>query len=112
MTDTREKEQEGGRRMPLLLVGCAVAVAGLAAFAWGKERAVERWFDRAPLAELQAARERIHTAWLAHTGNGAAREHLEEMFRGLDRIIAWRRGPAGAAPAYHREHGYHLYRPD
>lgn len=74
----------------------------------------ERWLKNAPLEELNAAREDVQSEYLKHTVNDEYRRSLWNLMSSLDKKInelAWMGKPA-SGPAYHREHGFHLYKPD
>ena len=76
--------------------------------------AFERWFKKATLDELKEARNNIHAEYMSHTTNDKYRESLWNFLPQFDKRIAtleWA-GKTPSGPAYHREHGYGLYKPD
>ncbi len=76
--------------------------------------AFERWFEKASLDDLKAARDNIHSEYLGHTVNDEYRESLWNLLPKFDRRISelqWA-GKKPSGPAYHREHGFNLYKPD
>lgn len=79
-----------------------------------RRHSFERWLKKAPLEELNAVREDIQSEYLHHTINDEYRRSLWNLMSSLDKRIsalAWN-GKSAAGPAYHREHGFHLYKPD
>ena len=74
----------------------------------------ERWFKKAPLDELNTVRDNVHAEYMKHTVNDEYRESLKGLLDRLDdkiRKMQWG-GKTPTGPAYHREHGYNLYKPD
>ena len=74
----------------------------------------ERWFKKAPLDELKLFRNDVHSEYMKHNTNDEYRETLWNLLPRLDKRI-WEIENAGksiSGPAYHREHGYNLYKPD
>lgn len=76
--------------------------------------AFDRWLSKAPLDEVKETRHNIHMEALHYTTNDEYRNSLWNMLPILDRKIReleWT-GKEPSGPAYHREHGYNLYKPD
>lgn len=76
--------------------------------------AFERWFKKASLDELKTVRNNVHSEYMKHTVNDKYRETLWNLLPRLDKKISeleWD-GKTPSGPAYHREHGYNLYKPD
>lgn len=94
-------------------IGVAVlSVLGIKYF-WNAS-SFERWFKKAPLEELKTVRGNVHKEYLSHTVNDAHRESLWNLMSRLDKKISnleWN-GKTPSGPAYHREHGFDLYKPD
>ena len=66
------------------------------------------------LKELKDARDLTHKEFLSHTTNDEYREDLWRLLSVFDKKISdleWN-GKVPCGPAYHREHGYNLYKPD
>ena len=95
----------------------AVGVAVLSVFGvkyfWNAS-SFERWFKKAPLEELKTVRNNVHAEYLKHTVNDEHRESLWNLMSRLDkkiRRLEWA-GKTPSGPAYQREHGFNLYKPD
>lgn len=76
--------------------------------------AFDRWFKKASLSELKAVRDNVHSEYMKHTVNDEYRETLWNLLPRLDKKISeleWD-GKTPSGPAYHREHGFNLYKPD
>lgn len=94
-------------------VGVAVLSALGIKYFWNAS-SFERWFKKAPLEELRTVRNNVHTEYLKHTINDAHRSSLWDLMARLDKKISaleWD-GKTPSGPAYHREHGFNLYKPD
>lgn len=95
----------------------AVGIAFLGAFGvkyYWNSSSFERWFKKAPLDELKTVRGNVHSEYLNHTVNDEYRESLRNLMSRLDKKISdleWT-GKTYSGPAYHREHGFNLYKPD
>lgn len=95
----------------------AVGIAVLGIFGvkyYWNASAFERWFKKAPLDELKTVRDNIHSEYMKHTVNDEYRETLWNLLPRLDKKISeieWA-GKTPSGPAYHREHGFNLYKPD
>ena len=79
-----------------------------------KYNSLERWLKNASLEDLKNARKNIHSEWKQHTINDKYRSSLWDLMKFLDKKISeceWA-GETPTGPAYHREHGYNLYKPD
>ncbi|MCI5575140.1 MAG: hypothetical protein MR379_06160 [Clostridiales bacterium] len=95
----------------------AVGVAILSIFGvkyiWN-DSSFERWFKKAPLDDLKTVRGNVHSEYINHTVNDEYRESLWSLMSRLDKKISdleWE-GKTPVGPAYHREDGYNLYKPD
>ncbi len=94
-------------------IGTAVLAACGIKYYWNAS-AYERWFKKAPLDELKLVRDNIHAEYMKHTTNDEYRESLWNLLPRLDKRISeieWA-GKTPTGPAYHREHGFNLYKPD
>ena len=94
------------------VLGLALAFLGVK-YIWNAT-AFDRWFDKASLTELKAERDRIHTNYMNYTINDEHREFLWNLLPKFDKKIhelEWD-GKTPSGPAYHREHGFNLYKPD
>ena len=73
----------------------------------------ERWFNKADLEELQEARKLVHSDLMNPELDIEHRANCHDLLLKFDQKIGekeWAgRKPQG--PAYHREHGYGLYKP-
>ena len=95
-----------------LICATLLAVRG-AKYIWNAT-AFDRWFDKASLTELKAERDRIHTKYMNYTINDEHRVFLRNLLPKFDKRIhelEWD-GKTPSGPAYHREHGFNLYKPD
>ena len=73
----------------------------------------ERWFNKADLEELKEARKLVHNDLMNPALDNEYRADCHDLLLKFDQKIGekeWEgREPKG--PAYHREHGYGLYKP-
>ena len=94
-------------------VGTAVLTVLGVKYYWNAT-AFERWFKKAPLDELKTVRDNVHSEYMKHTVNDEFRESLWNLLPRLDKKIREIEGAGkiSTGPAYHREHGYNLYKPD
>ena len=94
-------------------IGVAV-LASLGIKYYWNATAFERWFKKASLDELKEARNNIHNEYMRHTVNDEYRKSLWDILPKFDKKIheIEMAGKKASGPAYHREHGYNLYKPD
>ena len=90
-----------------------LAILGIKKHYWNAT-AFERWFNTASLDELKSARDNIHSEYMNHTINDEYREFLWNLLPRFDKKIREIEdvGMKFTGPAYSREHGYNLYKPD
>lgn len=77
-------------------------------------KSLEKWLKKASLEDLKEVRNNTHSEWMRHVTNDKYRDNLWRLMNFLDKKINEReltkKIPTG--PAYYREHGYNLYKPD
>ena len=95
------------------LAGFTIATA-LGVRSYWNATAFDRWLSKAPLNELNETRENLHSEYMRHRINDSHRENLWNNISRIDRrmreISSTGKNPT--RPAYHREHGTNLYKPD
>ena len=74
----------------------------------------DRWFKKASLDDLKTARNNVQSEYLKHNTNDKYRETLINIRSILDKKISniESAGHIPTPPAYSREHGHGLYKPD
>ncbi|MBO5231765.1 MAG: hypothetical protein IJE00_06640 [Clostridia bacterium] len=79
-----------------------------------KQPTLEKFLKESSLSLLKEKRNEIHTEYLKYTKNDEYRNSLWNLLPILDKEISKREwdGKIPSGPAYHREHGYNLYKPD
>lgn len=95
-----------------ILGAATLAVLGIKCYI--DNTSANRWFKNATLEELKDVRDKIHKEALNYTVNDEHRESLWSLLPIFDKRISdleWA-GETPRGPAYHREHGYNLYKPD
>jgi len=128
---SKQEEKTGNKKQPIVAfwhkhkkgikiasgvagtIGAAILTACGVKYYWNAS-AFERWFKKAPLDELKIVRDNIHAEYMKYTVNDEYRESLWNLLPRLDkkiRELEWA-GKTPSGPAYHREHGFNLYKPD
>ena len=79
-----------------------------------KQPSLEKFFKESSLKVIKEKRDEIHKEYMSYTRNDNYRARLWDMIGALDREIRTREnaGKVPSGPAYHREHGFGLYKPD
>ena len=100
----------------IILVSSIIGIIGITALAvlGINYKSLGKWLKKASLEDLKEARNNTHSEWMTHTTNDEYRDNLWRLMQLLDKKIREREqaGKTQIGPAYHREHGYNLYKPD
>ena len=79
-----------------------------------KQPSIDKFLKDSSTSVIKGKRAELHTEYMSYTRNDSYRKELWNMISILDNEIRKRdwAGKVPAGPAYHREHGYNLYKPD
>lgn len=111
------KETLWQKHKKAMLITCGIllggaAVSAIAVACWKNGKTLEKLIERASLTELKEARQLVQTDYNNPNLDKEYRIKQGEMLDLFDKIIRkkeWN-GQEPIGPAYHREHGYRLYK--